>query len=56
MEIILVCVLNGLLVVWASYKSKQYLELLAKYEIVVEELCEYLDDEAQEESEWGNRR
>lgn len=56
MEIIILCVLNGLLVVWASYKSKQYQEILGKYEIVVQELCEYLDDEIQEESEWGNRR
>ena len=56
MEIILLCVLNIILLAWVRYKSQQYQELLAKHEIVVEELCEYLDNEAQEESEWGNRR
>ena len=57
MEIILLCVLNGVLIVWLDYKSKQYRKLLAKYEIVADELCGYLDADIKDSgSEWGNVR
>lgn len=56
MEIILLGLLNGVLLVWLRYKSQKYQELLAKHKIVVNELCDYLDAEEQEESEWGNKR
>lgn len=48
----LIICLSGKLV----YTTIRYKRLLAKHKIVVNELCDYLDAEEQEESEWGNKR
>ena len=46
-----------ILCVWSYYDTrKKYKKLLVKNKIVVDHLCDYLEDDLKEESEWGNVR
>lgn len=55
MELFLVTMCALLFVLSVALLIK-YKRLLAKHNIVVNELCDYLDADKQEESEWGNVR
>ena len=54
--VIVLFAMCAILFVLSVWLLSRYKKLLAKHKIVVDELCEYLDDEVQEESEWGNKR